>query len=105
MKAGRAHQRRHYWATAIFPELWIFGELLFGDIRGDISRLNRADRCKAAPMLDLIGAAIATTYRIPQTGAEGRTYFRDRCLQPLCHLLRPHGDDGVDNSRSARGNP
>jgi hypothetical protein len=30
MKAGRAYQRRHYRATAIFPELWIFGELLLG---------------------------------------------------------------------------
>ena len=77
MKAGRAHQH--------ISRIMDFWRIALGDIRGDISRLNRADRCKAAPMLDLIGAAIATTYRIPQTGAEGRTYFRDRCLQPLGH--------------------
>jgi hypothetical protein len=46
-----------------------------GDILGDITRLNRADGCKAAPMLDHIGAAVATTYRITQTGAKGGPAF------------------------------
>jgi hypothetical protein len=42
-------------------------------------------------MVDHIGAAVATTYRVTQNGAEGSTYFRDRCLQPLGHPSKYYG--------------
>ena len=49
-------------------------------------------------MLSHIDAAIATTYRIPQTRAEGRTYFRDRCLQPLGHPSKYYGAQNLGGS-------
>src|SRR5580704_11903247 len=74
------------------------GHVDHGDILGDIPRLNSADGCKAAPMVDHIGAAVATTYRVTQNGAEGSTYFRDRCLQPLDHPSKYYGARNLGGS-------